>query len=55
MLSNSDPTNYDANDDFFKKHYNFESTKIEQVKANRSINSNGKGRKKINELIIINY
>ena len=53
MLSNSDPTNFGNKDDFFDKYY--DPKMIKQVKAIRSINSNGKKRNKINELIIINY
>lgn len=48
MLSNSQ-----TNDNFFKKHYS--NQEIHKVKARRSINSNGKKRNKINELIITNY
>lgn len=53
MLSNSDPTNSDENDDFFEKLYS--EQKIDKVKARRNINSKGKKRNKINELIITNY
>lgn len=53
MLSNSDPTNADENDDFFEKLYS--EQKIDKVKARRNINSNGGKRNKINELIITNY
>ena len=53
MLSNSDPTNTDENDDFFEKLYS--KQKIDKVKARRNINSNGGKRNKINELIITNY
>ena len=52
-MSNSDPKNTDENDDFFDKLY--ESFNIERVVAKRSINSNGKGRGNINELLISNY
>ena len=53
MLSNSDPTNTDEEDDFFEKLYS--KQRIDKVKARRNINSNGKKRNKINELIITNY
>lgn len=53
LMSNSDPKNTDENDDFFDKLY--ESFNIERVVAKRSINSNGKGRGNINELLISNY
>ena len=53
MLSNSDPTNTDEDDDFFEKLYS--KQRIDKVKARRNINSNGKKRNKINELIITNY
>lgn len=53
MLSNSDPTNTDENDDFFEKLYSNQN--IDKVQARRNINSNGKKRNKINELIITNY
>ena len=53
MLSNSDPTNYGNKDDFFERYY--DPKMIKTVKAIRSINSNGKKRNKINELMIINY
>lgn len=53
MLSNSDPKNYDENDDFFDVLYT--GFNIERVSAKRSINSDGKNRGEINELIIRNY
>lgn len=53
LASNSDPKNVDPDDDFFEEIYN--SFSINRVKANRSINSNGKNRGKINELLICNY
>ncbi|MDO5859571.1 Dam family site-specific DNA-(adenine-N6)-methyltransferase [Methanobrevibacter sp.] len=53
ILSNSDPKNEDENDNFFDDLY-AEFT-IERVKAKRSINSNGKNRGKINEILVMNY
>lgn len=53
LMSNSDPKNTDENDDFFDKLY--DSFNIERVIAKRSINSNGKGRGNISELLISNY
>lgn len=53
MLSNSDPKNYDAEDEFFDELY--QNFKIERVAAKRNINSNASGRGLINELIITNY
>lgn len=52
ILSNSDPTNTDPNDDFFIKLYgNFN---INTVYASRNINSKGSGRGEIRELLITN-
>lgn len=53
LISNSDPKNTNANDDFFDNLYS--SYKIKRVEANRMINSNGKGRNKIKELLISNF
>jgi len=53
LLSNSDPTNSDPNDDFFQKLYKDYS--IHKVSANRMINSVAKNRGHINELLITNY
>ncbi len=53
MLSNSDPKNLDINDNFFDELYS--KFNIIRVKAGRSINSNGKSRGKISELLIKNY
>jgi DNA adenine methylase len=53
MLSNSDPTNSDPEDDFFDKLY--AEFKIDRVTAVRAINSKGSGRGAIRELIITNY
>lgn len=53
MLSNSDPKNLDINDEFFDRLYrNFD---IERVSASRMINSNGKGRGNITEILVKNY
>lgn len=51
-LSNSDPKNIDASDNFFDELY--KEYKILRVSANRMINSKGNKRGKINELIIYN-
>ena len=53
MASNSDPKNVDDNDDFFDDLYS--GLNIYRVSANRAINSQGKNRGKINELLITNY
>jgi DNA adenine methylase len=53
MASNSDPKNVDENDNFFDNLY--AGLNINRVSANRAINSKGKGRGKINELLITNY
>jgi DNA adenine methylase len=53
MLSNSDPKNLDKDDLFFDILYN--EYNIQRVNANRMINSNGKGRIAITELLIKNY
>ncbi|MEB3886680.1 DNA adenine methylase [Lyngbya sp. CCY1209] len=53
MLSNSDPKNEDPTDDFFEELY--QPFKIHRVSANRAINSNGKKRGQIDELVITNY
>lgn len=53
MASNSDPKNVDENDEFFDDLY--AGFNINRVSANRAINSKGKGRGKINEILITNY
>lgn len=53
MLSNSNPKNNNEKDDFFEQIYN--GLKINEIKANRMINSNKEKRGKISELLIINY
>lgn len=53
IISNSDPKNSNSEDDFFDNIY--ANYNIKRVQANRMINSNAKGRGKINELIISNF
>ena len=53
MLSNSNPKNTNKEDDFFDKIYM--GFNINEVMANRMINSDAKGRGKISELLITNY
>lgn len=53
LLSNSDPKNEDAGDDFFERYY--KRFMIKRVKANRAINCKAFGRGQINELIITNF
>ncbi len=53
MLSNSDPKNSNADDNFFDDLY--KEFKIFRVPAKRMINSNAAKRKAINEIIVINY
>ena len=53
VISNSDPKNSNAEDDFFDVIYS--SYRIGRVEANRMINSNGKLRGKIKELLISNF
>lgn len=53
ILSNSDPKNEDENDNFFDDLYG--DFTIDRVQAKRSINSNGKNRGKINEILVRNY
>ncbi len=53
ILSNSDPKNEDENDNFFDDLYG--DFNIERVQAKRSINSNGKKRGLINEILVTNY
>lgn len=53
LTSNSDPKNADPNDNFFDDLYS--SYRIERVGARRSINSNGKKRGRISELLISNF
>jgi DNA adenine methylase len=53
MLSNSDPTNTDPDDDFFQVLY--KGFEIKTVMATRAINSNAEKRGQIRELLITNY
>lgn len=53
MLSNSDPHNVDAEDDFFERAYN--GFRIERLQAKRNINRDPKKRGPISELLILNY
>ena len=53
LLSNSDPKNTDDKDNFFDDIYS--DFKIRRVQAKRMINSNGKGRGNVNELLISNF
>jgi len=53
MLSNSDPSSVNPENDFFDKLYS--AYKIKRVKAKRNINSKADKRGEINELLITNY
>ncbi|MFO8236009.1 MAG: DNA adenine methylase [Bacteroidales bacterium] len=53
LLSNSDLKNIDPEDEFFDNLY--QEFNISRVKAKRAINSNGRKRGKIYELLIKNY
>lgn len=53
MLSNSDPKNYDSNDDFFDEIYR--DFNIRRIPATRMINSNASKRNAINEIVVTNY
>ena len=53
LLSNSDPKNYDIDDNFFDNIYS--SYNIHRVNASRMINCNSDARGKISELLISNY
>ena len=53
MLSNSNPKNTNKNDTFFEEIY--DGFYINEILANRFINSNPDGRGKISELLITNY
>jgi DNA adenine methylase len=53
MLSNSDPTSINPDDDFFEQLYR--GFNIHRVWASRMINSNADKRGKITELLITNY
>lgn len=53
VVSNSDPKNINADDNFFDNIYS--SHKIKRVEATRMINSNSEARGKIKELLISNF
>lgn len=53
VVSNSDPKNFNMEDNFFDNIYS--NHKIKRVEANRIINCNSAARGKINELIISNF
>ena len=53
LASNSDPHNVDENDNFFDDLYS--GLNINRVSANRAINSKGKDRGKIYELLISGF
>ena len=53
MLSNSDPKNVDAGDEFFDVAY--QGFRIERISAGRAINSKGVRRGPVSELLIMNY
>ena len=53
VLSNSDPKNSDKKDNFFDDMYG--EFNIDRVSAKRMINSNGKDRGSIKEIIVVNY
>lgn len=55
MLSNSDPSPLNPNDDFFQRNYEDKGFKIHRVMASRIINSQADKRGKISELLITNY
>lgn len=53
MLSNSDPHNVDAEDDFFERAYT--GFRIERLQAKRNINRDPEKRGPVSELLIMNY
>lgn len=53
VVSNSDPKNYNAKDDFFDEIYS--KHRITRVEATRMINCNSESRGKIKELLISNF
>jgi len=53
VISNSDPKNYNKDDNFFDDIYSKHN--INRVDAKRMINSNYLGRKNIKELLITNF
>ena len=52
MLSNYKTKNSDENNEFFNELY---SGFIQRISASRMINSNGKGRGNITEILVKNY
>jgi DNA adenine methylase len=52
IVSNSDPKNTDAQDNFFDSLYSKHT--IQRIYANRAINSNGARRGRVSELLIVN-
>ncbi len=53
MLSNSDPKNIDAHDNFIDDLYS--GYRIRRIPARRAINSDGRKRGRINEVVVTNY
>ncbi len=53
MLSNSDPKNVNAHDNFFDEIYS--DFNISRIPATRMINSNASKRNAINEIVVTNY
>lgn len=53
LVSNSDPKNFNIEDNFFDNIYS--AHKIRRIEANRMINCKGTGRGKIKELLISNF
>ena len=53
MLSNSDPKNYQEDDEFFDDLYG--KFNIQRVSVSRMINSKGTGRGKVKEILVTNY
>jgi len=53
MLSNSDPVSINPKDKFFEKAY--KGYNIFRVSASCVVNCNGTNRRKINEILVMNY
>lgn len=53
MLSNSDPKNYQEDDEFFDDLYG--KFNVQRVSVSRMINSKGTGRGKVKEILVTNY
>lgn len=53
MLSNSDPKNYQEDDEFFDDLY--KKFNVRRVSVSRMINSKGTGRGKVKEILVTNY